>query len=137
MAYTSFESVAKAALVLLGKNAKLPPMKANTAKINADISKTYGEYKTAVDALQTKIVNSQSTLSTYMLIWKQYQEILDRSDLGVDKNDPTVKPVLEKVKKMLHDNLNELLKSYGDSIKDLDELDKHTMALGEYKSPTV
>ena len=124
-----------AALAILGKTAKIPPPKTNTAKMEADIDKTYKDYMAAVDTLEKKIVAAQAALSSYTFALKQRQEQLDVSNFGLDAKDPAAKQNIAKAQKILHDAYGDLLKSYNTSVKDLDELDKHTMALADYKSP--
>ncbi len=129
-----WDAAKSSALAILGKDAKIPDPVA-TFKVQAEFKKIYAEYETTVKSLQDKILKLQNAGSATRNTLKQYQDQLDRMDFGLDKSDPADKAKIAKASDILDKLIDKRLKSYDDGNKALDELDKHTMALMDYKSP--
>jgi len=120
---------------VLGKNAKIPDPKFNIAKISADFTNAHKEYSAAVTTLQAKILAFQNAASTVKNSWKQYQDQIDASNFGLNEDDPASKALLDKGSKYADAMLTDYLQQTDTIIKNLDELEKHSLALAKYKSP--
>jgi hypothetical protein len=124
------------AMDILGKKAKFPEPKVNLAKIGADFAKADKEYNDAVDVLQNKILALQNMASSVKNMMKQYSDQIARANFGLDAKDDENKKNIEQAQKLLDDYLDEQMDNADVNIKNLDELDKHTMSLSKYETKT-
>ena len=122
------------AMKILGNKAKMPDPKFSEAKVGADYGKADKEYDAAVDVLQSKILALQNMSATTKNAVKQYAEQLSKSNFGLDPKEGDNKENIEKAQKLLDDYLEETIGNYETNIKNLDELDKHSMAISKYES---
>jgi hypothetical protein len=123
-----------AAMKVLGTKGKIPDPKWNKEKLTAEYKKADQAYDAAVDALQSKILALQNISSTAKNSIKQYAEQISKSNLGLDPKDAGEKSKITQAAKLLDDYLDETMDAYETNIKNLDELDKHTMGLSKYES---
>src|SRR4051812_43666609 len=125
---------AQAAVVnILGKEAKVPAPKVNLGKYSADSDKLAKEYAATVTVLQAKILALQNAQSSWKNAIKQVEDQMDASDFGLDEKDADDKKKIEQAHKLLSDYFDEQMQVCDDNIKNLDELDKHTMAISKYR----
>ena len=122
------------AMKILGAKGKVPDPKWNLAKVSADYIKADKEYDAAVDVLQTKILALQNMASTGKNSLKQYSEQISKSNLGLDPKNDDDKEKIEQARKLLDDHIDGLIEVQDINIKNLDELDKHSMAISKYES---
>ncbi len=122
------------AMAILGPKAKIPEAKANMS--SGPLDKAVKEYESAVTVLQTKILALQNVCSTTKNAIKQHQDLISRSDFGLDEDEDGVKAKIAKAQDLLDKYLDYVMGTYETEIKNLDELDKHSMSLSKYK-PTV
>jgi hypothetical protein len=134
MAIRSWGDAKADAMKILGDKAKIPEPKVKMAKIGADFAKADKEYDAAVDVLQSKILAFQNSNSAAKNAGKQYEDLISKSDFGLDQKDDDDKKKIEKARKVLTDYLDSVLEIYDDNIKNLDELDKHSMAISKYEN---
>jgi len=125
-----------AAMKILGDKAKIPEPKSNQAKLAADYAKADKEYDAAVDVLQSKILALQNMASTAKNAIKQYAEVISKSNFGLDTKDADNKEKIEQAQKLLDGYLDDQIEVHETNIKNLDELDKHSMAISKYESKT-
>jgi peptidoglycan hydrolase CwlO-like protein len=130
----SWSEAKPAAMKILGDKAKLPEPKANFGKIFADFKVADKEYDAAVDVLQDKILNLQNTMSAAKNVLQQLEDKVMSSDFGLDPKDKEDKKKIDDAKKLLNDYFTEQIGNADDNIKNLDDLDKHTMGLSKYAS---
>ena len=125
-----------AAMKVLGDKGKIPEPKVNMAKLGESLSKADKEYDAAVDVLQSKILALQNINSTCENTIKQFSEMLSKSNFGLDPKDPDDKKSIDQASKILDDYLDSVLADYETNNKNLDELDKHSMAISKYQTQT-
>jgi uncharacterized coiled-coil DUF342 family protein len=135
MALTWEQSKAKAQGIL-GKDGKIPDPKANLTKFVNDWLKLDKEYHAAVDVLQAKILAMQNGNSTYKNAIKQYQDQITRTDFGLDAKNADDQKKITAAQDALDAFLDERMGTLDENVKNLDELDKHSMAISRYQSPT-
>ena len=123
-----------AAMKILGDKAKIPELKGNMPKIKADSAKAEKEYRAAVDVLQSKILAMQDAMSSWKNALKQSQDLISKSDFGLDEKDNDDKKKIQQAQKVLDDSLDEGMETCDANIKNLDELDKHSMSISKYKT---
>jgi hypothetical protein len=125
-----------AAMKILGNKAKIPDPKVNLAKITADWQKADKEYDAAVDVLQSKILALQNSMSSTKNALKQYVDLISKNSFGLNEKDDDDKKKIEEAQKVLSEYLDSSMENCDTNIKNLDELDKHTMGLSKYQSQT-
>jgi hypothetical protein len=131
----TLDQAKSAAMAVLGKTAKIPDPKTNITKLSADFDKAKNDYYSAVDVLQSKILALQNVISTSRNALKQYQDQIGASTFGLDEDAAGNKDKISKAEKIMDGCIDERMKLCDTEIKNLDELDKHSMALAKYKSP--
>lgn len=137
MATASNMNEAKAAAMkILEDKAKIPEPKVSWQKFRADMSKADKEYDAAVDVLQSKILALQNTTSTMKNVVKQYQDLISKSNFGLDEKDDGEKKKIAQAQDVLDGYLDTFMEICDRNIKNLDELDKHTMSLSKYQTQT-
>ncbi len=134
--YSSWEQAKSAAMAVLGNKAKIPDAKVNLTKLGADLGKADKEYDTAVDVLQTKILALQNTNSIAKNVVKQYQDLISKSNFGLPAKEDEEKDKISKAQDILDGYLDGVLDDYETNNKNLDELDKHSMAISKYSTKT-
>jgi len=135
MSAPSWDQAKSAAMAVLGNKAKIPDPKANWNKYVAEVNKVYAEYKTVVTALQAKILSLQNVDTAFKNVVMQFKDQIDKTDFGLDEDEDGVKAKIEKAQKILEDFLDAQLKTVDANVRNLDELDKHTMSISKYKPP--
>lgn len=136
MASKNWNEAKAAAMKILGDKGKIPEPKVNFAKVREIYDKADKEYYAAVDNLQSKILALQNMTSTFKNTLKQYSEIIAKSNLGLDTKDADDKKTIDQAAKILDDYLDEQMDNCDADIKNLDELDKHSMAISKYEGKT-
>ena len=126
-----------AAMKILGDKAKIPEPKVTISKFRADMDKADKEYDAAVDVLQNKILALQNMSSSMKNVIKQYQDLISRSNFGLDPKDDDDKKKIGEAQDVLDGYLDVQMDNLDTNIKNLDELDKHTMGISKYQSKTV
>ncbi len=119
-----------AAQGILGSKGKVPEPRMNVDKFWADFDKANADYGNAIRALQTKIVNLQNACSSVQHVLKQFQDQIDGNNFGLSAADGGADKAA-KAQKVLDDYLDGQLKALDANIKNLDDLDKHTMAISQ------
>ena len=132
----TWEQTKAAAQNILGKDGKIPAPKANLDKFITDWVKLDKEYRASVDVLQAKILAMQTGNSAAKLAFKQYSEQISKSDFDLDAKDGDNSKKIQQAQKLLDDFLDAKMDILDANVKNLDELDKHSMAISKYKSPT-
>jgi hypothetical protein len=133
----SWNEAKAAAMKVLGNKGKIPETKVNTAKWSADATKANSEYDAAVEVLQAKILALQNMYAIQKNIIKQHSDLIAKNNLGLDPKDEDDKDKIEQGQKILGDYLDEVMENCDVNIKNLDELDKHSMAISKYESKTT
>ena len=123
-------------MAVLGNKAKIPDPKADWNKYIAAVNKAYADYKTVVTALQAKILALQNVDTAYKNMLKQFQDQIDKSDFDLDEDEDGAKAKIEKAQKILDDLLDAQMKIVDTNVRNLDELDKHSMDIVKYKPPS-
>ena len=124
------------ALKILGDKAKIPDPKANLTKFNADIAKADKEYDAAVNVLEAKILTLQNTNSAWKNAVKQFSDQISKSNFGLDEKGADDKKKIKQAQDILTDYLDSQMAIADANVKNLEELDKHTMAISKYESKT-
>jgi hypothetical protein len=118
---------------ILGDKAKIPEPKANFDKMSAEWSKADNAYKAAVDALQRKILELQNSTSSAKNALKQHAERIAKTDFGLDRQNPDEKKKIEEGRKVLAGFLQYGIEACDTNSKNLEALDKHSMAIARYE----
>ena len=134
MATANMTAAKASAQGVLGKEGKIPAPKTDWPKLAADKNKADKEYDAAVDVLQKKIVALQTTTAAAKIAIKQYDDQISKTDFGLDENDADAKKKIAQAQKILGDVLDIMMGNCDTDIKNLGELDKHTMAISKYES---
>jgi hypothetical protein len=130
----SWDQATKEAMVILGKDGKIPPPKVNLGKYHTDFDKADKEYDAAVDVLQAKILAMQNTRSSVRNVLKQYQDLISKNNFALDPAAEGNKDKIQKAQDLLDGYLDSQMENLDTDIKNLDELDKHSMAISKYQS---
>ncbi len=136
MAADNWAGAKAAAIKILGDKAKIPDPKTNFTKLSEVLQKADKEYDASVDVLQGKILALQNINSTYKNSFKQYQDLISKSNFGLNPKDSDDKDKIDQAAKVLDDFLDAQMENCDVNIKNLDELDKHSMAISKYESQT-
>lgn len=131
----TWEQTKSAAMSILGSKAKIPEPKANFGKLNTDLDKVNKQYLAIVSSLQAKILSLQDINSRYKNAYKQYQDQISRNDFGLDDDDAANKAKIKKAQDLIDNWLDGQMALTDADTKNLDELDKHSMAIAKYKAP--
>jgi len=121
---------------ILGDKAKIPEPKANMAKLMADVQKADKEYDASVDVLQAKILALQNANDAWKNGVKQFDDLISKSDFGLDAKDADDKKKIQQAQDIMTDYLEEQMDNADTNDKNLDELDKHSMAISKYETKT-
>jgi hypothetical protein len=124
------------ALKILGDKAKIPEPKANMTKFMADLMKADKEYDASVDVLQAKILALQNANDSWKNGVKQFDDLISKSDFGLDARDADDKKKIKQAQDILSGYLEEQMDNADINDKNLDELDKHSMAISKYETKT-
>jgi hypothetical protein len=124
------------ALKILGDKAKIPEPKANLSKLMGDVEKADKEYDASVDVLQAKILALQNTNDAWKNAAKQFDDQVSKNDFGLDAKDADDKKKIQQAQDILSAYLDEQIDTANLNDKNLDELDKHSMAISKYETKT-
>jgi len=124
------------ALKILGDKAKIPEPKANMTKLMADVEKADKEYDASVDVLQAKILALQNANDAWKNGVKQFNDLIGKSDFGLDSKDADDKKKIQQAQDVMTDYLESQMDMADTNDKNLDELDKHSMAISKYQTQT-
>jgi hypothetical protein len=125
-----------AALKILGDKAKIPEPKGNIDKLFADVEKARKEFGPAVSVLEDKIVALQNANSAWKNGVKQFDDQLSKSDLGLDGKNPDDKKKIRQALDILTGYVESQMELADAESKNLDELDKHSVAISKFRSKT-
>ncbi len=129
----SLDEAKAAAMKILGDKAKIPEPKVKFSKLNTEFAKATKEYDASVDVLQSKILALQDINSSAKNAIKQYADLISKSNFGLDSKDDDDKKKIKDAQKVLDDFLEGAITARDTDIKNLDELDKHSMAISQYE----
>ena len=136
MAAKNWNDAKSQALKILGDKAKIPEPKANMTKFMADLMKADKEYDASVDVLQAKILALQNANDSWKNGVKQFDDLISKSDFGLDARDADDKKKIKQAQDILSGYLEEQMDNADINDKNLDELDKHSMAISKYETKT-
>ena len=136
MAAKNWNDARAQALKILGDKAKIPEPKANMAKLMADMVKADKEYDASVDVLQAKILALQNANDAWKNGVKQFDDLISKCDFGLDSKDADDKKKIQQAQGIMTDYLEEQMDNADTNDKNLDELDKHSMAISKYETKT-
>ncbi len=134
MAASTLAEAKAEAMKILGDKAKIPDPKVKFATVRSDFDKSGKEYDAAVEVLQKKILAFQNGNSTFRNAIKQYQDLIGKSDFGLNSKDDDDKKKIKQAQKIISDYLDIPIADCDKNIKNLGELDKHTMAIADYEN---
>ena len=127
----SWDQTRSAAMAAFGSKAKIPDPKVNVNKLHADYDAARKGLTSTIDVLQTKILQLQNAMSSARNMLKQYEDLIDNEDFGLDEEKD--KDKIAKGSKLIDDFLDDQMEWLDGEIKKLDELDKHSMAIAKFK----
>jgi len=136
MCAATWDQTKAAAMAILGNKAKIPEPRTSISKFRADMDKADKEYDAAVNVLQTKILNLQNGNSAMKNAIKQFQDQISKNNFGLNPDDDGVEDKIDKAQKILDDFLDKQMDVCDINNKNLDELDKHSMAISKYQTKT-
>ena len=129
----SYDAAKAAALKALGKDAKLPtPPSAIKTAADQD-SKAYDAFDKSRKELEAKVLALQNADSSWKNALKQYGEMLQENDFGLDANDKDDAKKIEAAQKAFADWNDGAIAVLDGNLKNLDELDKHLINITKYK----
>jgi transcription initiation factor IIF auxiliary subunit len=112
------------ALKLLGKKGKLPKPRVDLDTVLAAEEKAWTTLTKAREEMEKQIVEYETSIDKVKNAAKQYADIIDGDDFGLDKNSPDDKKTIAQVQKLLDEKLQHTVENV-DKMKDrLDKLDK-------------
>jgi hypothetical protein len=127
---SNWDQAKSTAMGILGSQAKIPEPKANYTKFIADMAQADKEYAAAVSVLQDKILNLQNRNSTMRNFLKQLRDQVASTNFGLPA---TEKDKIAKAQKVLEGALDPAIQGIDTEIKNLEELDRHSMAIAKYQ----
>ena len=130
---SAWDQAKSTAMGILGSQGKVPDPKANTAKFASDMAQADKEYAAAVSALQEKILNLQNRNSAMRNFLKQHRDVVATSNLGLAGTEKGDKEKIAKAQRVLEAVLDTSIQAIDAEIKNLDELDRHSMAIAKYQ----
>lgn len=125
-----------AAKKILGEKGKIPPERPEIGKALEEIQKVGKKYADAVDTLKKMVLQLQNQYSVYKNAQKQWQNMIDKSDFGLNKTDKEDGKKIDQAQKIFDKYFDEQGKIADMNNKNLDELDKHMDGLSSYNSGT-
>jgi hypothetical protein len=129
---TTYEAAKAAALKVLGKDAKIPPVTSALKTAGDQVGKAYDAFKKSRTDLEAKVLALQNADSSAKNALKQYGEMLQVADFGLDEDDKEVAKNIEQAQKILSAWADANFDIMDKNIKNLDELDKHLMDISKY-----
>ena len=136
MATKDWNDAKAQALKILGDKAKIPAPKANFSKLMGDVEKADKEYDASVDVLQAKILALQNSNDAWKNAMKQFDAQISKSDFGLNAKDADDKKKIQQAQDILSGHLEGQIGNADVNDKNLDELDKHSMAISKYQTKT-
>ncbi len=136
MAAKNWNDAKAQALKILGDKAKIPEPKANMTKLMADVEKADKEYDASVDVLQAKILALQNANDAWKNGVKQFNDLIGKNNFGLDPKDADDKKKIQQAQDVMTDYLESQMDAADTNDKNLDELDKHSMAISKYETQT-
>ncbi len=116
---------------LLDKNGELPKPRVDPLKAVDEADKPFDDLSKLVAGLETNIVASQTAVAKVILASKQYGDMIEASDFGLDPKKADDKKTIDAVQKLISPALDALEK-HGDNInKVLSDLDKSLTSLSK------
>ncbi len=85
--------------------------------------------------LQDKILELQNATSSQKNGIKQHADRISKNNFGLDPKNPDEKKKIDQAQKVLA-NLQVQIQNCDTNIKNLSELDKHSMAISKYEAKT-
>jgi hypothetical protein len=126
--YTSLEK-------LLGKKAVMPKERGDLDKSYGEVLKCFETFKATRDKLEDDILALENAFDALMNTVKQNRDVFTKDDFGLNTKD---KEDAKKIK-IAHDaitkSIGSWMKDSTKSEKEIDELSKHCIEMGKYKSP--
>jgi hypothetical protein len=132
MAPMTLAAATAAAMKILGKDAKIPPVTSTMKTAHDQDDKAYDAFDKSRKELEAKLLTFQNAVSAHKNAIKQYADQLDASDFGLDDSDKEVAKNIEQAQKILGAWADAQLGNGDFNLKNLDELDKHLMNIAKY-----
>ncbi len=130
------ESYPKAdALKILGKDAKVPDLPKTVLKARSDFDKAHATFKNAQDEIEASILDLQNHSSALSNALEQFKAKIEKEDFGLNSEDKEDQGKIKKAVDLLTGGLDEAIEGWNDTVKTLDELDKHVIQLARYEPP--
>jgi hypothetical protein len=129
------DDIKKQATKILGDKAKFPKERGDLDKAFDDVVKAGDAFHAVVDSLEDKILDVQKLAETYIVIAKQNMEVFSKDDFGLDEKSKDDAKKIKSAQQLYSSQINQRLKIWNDRLKVINELDKHCVEMGKYKSP--
>ena len=97
-----FETAAKK---LLGNSAKMPKPRVDPRTAIAAANKTVEAFKKSIDGLEKAILDIENGYGAYKNSLKQYSDIVDGADFGLDEKKPDDKKKIEAARGIMEKGL--------------------------------
>jgi hypothetical protein len=135
MPWKDLEEIKAKATKILGKDAKIPPEKGDFDKNFSDGAKLVDAYNKSREDLEDKILALENSISGFINGLKQSAAVYEKDNFGLDPKKKDDAKKIKQAQQMFSSFFSSELSSMTTKTKDIDELDKHVIQLGKYKSP--
>jgi hypothetical protein len=119
----------------LGAKAKMPKERGDLDKARADVDKAYATFAASRDKLEDDILAVENAFSALFNTMKQNNEVFSKDDFGLNAKDKDDAKKIKNAQGLFTKSIGAWLKGAEKTEKEIDELDKHCIAMGKYKSP--
>jgi len=119
-----FNDAVTSAKKSLGKEGELPKQRVNLAQTIDELNKVHDVFDKQRGDLEKTIVDAETGAAKLKAVAKQYSDVIDGNDFGLDAKDPKNKKIIAEVTKTMLDALQGI-EDFADEASDrLDKLDK-------------
>ena len=122
-----------AALKILGDKAKVPDLAPTISKASKAYDTASAAFTTSQQDCESKLLDLQNNNDALGNAVKQFSASIEKSSFGLNEKDDAKK--LQQARKILLSELAGATKTISSNDKIIEELDKHLIQLGKYKSP--
>ena len=123
----------KDALKILGDKGKIPKWPANIDKAIAAEDKAFDAFDKVRNELKKQLLAEQNAVDALKNALSQFQDQVEEDALGLDLKNKDDKKKIDQARKILSDKIQGIMDLKEDDFKNLKELDKHLMDIGNYE----
>lgn len=136
MALPSWNKTLAEAKKILGTDAEIPLKKIATVhKDVADLNKHYGPFAAARENLEKQILEYEDAFSKLKNALVQADNEISNDDYGLDPKKPDDKKKIGAAQAVFQEYFKEMEDYVDDTLKTMNELDKHVEQIQKYKGP--